>query len=173
VIKVGDASKLEGFEYPEQLKGAWFYYVFFENHPLADIDGICCIYFNDKYPSGSVYTGKYILNDYPDAYSSWRKPDEDGNVKSDRVLVSPILRNKGIAIAGGAYGMTMLKNIFNKTVYHASGSEFANKAYASAAEIANLPKYDNPGIDIGIHMKKDFFDQPVFPYVFFGRRVVE
>jgi hypothetical protein len=173
VIKVVDTSNFKGFEYPEKLKGAWFYYVFFEDHPFEDIDGICCIYFNDRYPSGSVCTGDYILNEYPEAYATWGKPDKDGNVKSGRTLVSPILRNSGLAIAGGAYGMTMLKYLFNKTIYHGSGSEFANKAYASAAEIANLPKYENPGIEEGVHMQKDLFDQPIYPYVFFGKRVSE
>jgi hypothetical protein len=173
VIRVIDTSNFNGFEYPEQLKGAWFYYVFFENHPNKNIDGICCIYFNDRYPSGSVCVGDHILNDYPDAYSSWTKPDEDGNVKSARVLVSPILRGKGIAKAGGAYGMTMLRDIFGKTVIHDSGNELSYKAYAGAAKIANLPMFKNTKIEDGFHMSKEFFDQPIYPYVFFGRRASE
>lgn len=173
MIKVVDTSNFDEFEYPEKLKGAWFYYVFFKQHPLADIDGICCVYFNDKYPSGSVCTGDYILNDYPDAYSTWSKPDKDGKVKSAKTLVSPVLRNNGIAIAAGAYGMKMLQYVFNKTVHHISGSEFANKAYASASEIANLPKSENPKVEKGVHMNEKFFDHPVYPYVMFGKRVSE
>jgi hypothetical protein len=173
VIRVVDTSNFKGLQYPKELNGAWFYYVFFENHPISNIDGISCIYFNDKYPSGSICTGEYLLNDYPDAYSSWGKPDEDGNVKSGRILVSPILRGQGVATAGLAYGIKMLKEVFNKTIVHSAGSEIGNKTYSSAAEIASLPKYENVGIDEGIHMKKDFFDQPVYPYVFFGRRVSE
>ena len=171
MIKVVDTSNFKGLGYPKELNGAWLYYVFFKNHPLSDIDGIGCIYFNDRYPSGSVCTGEYLLNDYPDAYSSWGIPDENGNVKSDRILVSPILREKGIATAGLAYGVKMLKEVFNKTIVHSAGSEIGNRVYSSASEIANLPKYENVGIDVGVHMKKEFFDQPVYPYVFFGRRV--
>lgn len=173
MIKVADSSKLKGFEYPKELDGAWFYYVFFKEDTGIKIDGICCIYFNDKHPSGSVLTGDYVLNDYPDAYSSWGKPDKDGNVKSARVFVSPILRGKGIAKAGGAYGMTMLKDIFGKTVVHDSGNELSYKAYAGAAKIANLPIFKNTKIEDGFHMQKEFFDQPVYPHVFFGRRVSE
>lgn len=170
MIYLTDASKFEGFKYPEQLNGAWFYYVFFENHPNK-IDGICCIYFNDKHPSGSVFTGKYILNEYPDAYSTWGQPDEDGNVESGRAFVSPVLRNRGIAIAAGAYGMKMLKDFFNKTVNHLSGNEIANKSYSSAAKLVGLPKFENPELAEGFHMTEEYFSQPVYPYVFFGKRV--
>lgn len=173
MIRVVDISNLKNFEYPEQIKGAWFYYVFFENHPSKNIDGICSIYFNDKYPSGSVCVGDYILNDYPDAYSSWTKPDKDGYVKSARTFVSPILRGKGIAKTGGAYGMAMLRDVFGKTVIHESGPEIGNMAYLAAAKFGNLPIFKDTKIEEGFHMGKQFYEQPVYPYVFFGRRACE
>ena len=171
MIEVIDTSHLKKREYPEQLNGAWFYYVFFKNHPNPSIGGICCVYFNNRYPSGSVCTGEYILNDYPDAYSVWGPGDENGNVPSGRVFVSPILRGIGVAIATGAYGMRMLKDVFGKTIYHLGGSEFGNRAYVSAAKIGDLPEMENLEVAEGFHMNKEYFDQPIYPYMFFGKRV--
>jgi hypothetical protein len=76
-------------------------------------------------------------------------------------------------MAAGAYGMKMLKDFFNKTVNHLSGNEAANRSYSSAAKLVGLPKFENPELAEGFHMREDYFDQPIHPYVFFGRRVSE
>jgi hypothetical protein len=169
MVRVVDTSGFKELEYPEQLSGSWFYYVLFENHPNPDISGISCIYFNDKYPSGSVCMGRHLLNDYPDAYCVLGKFDDEGNMATGRMFVAPPLRQQGVASAGVAYGVRMIGYLFNKEVVHSYGSEIGNKTYAAAAEIGKL-SFDGAEIEEGFHMKKEYFDQPVHPYIFFGRR---
>jgi hypothetical protein len=59
LIKVLNTSSFKELDYPSELKGSWFYYVFFKNHKT--LGGIVCVYFNEKYPSGSVCVGDYII----------------------------------------------------------------------------------------------------------------
>jgi GNAT superfamily N-acetyltransferase len=165
LIRVLDTSGFKELEYPEELKGSWFYYVFFENH--SSLDGIACVYFNDKYPSGSVCVGDYILNDYPDIYATWKKIDEFKNVVADRMLVSPILRKRGIGKSSLYYGAQVLKYMFDKNLVHEYGSEAGNRLYTAAFK-------DNPvetaAQEESLDLREEFFDQPIEPYVFFGKR---
>jgi GNAT superfamily N-acetyltransferase len=166
MITVLDSLKLKDLEYPKELKGSWFYYVFFTDHPT--LNGIVCVYFNDKYPSGSVCIGDYILNDYPDIYGTWKNDDGAGNIVSHRMSVSPLLRNKGIGKAALLYGAQVLKHMFNKNFTHEYGSEIGNKLYSSAFGAENA---GNPEVGHSLDLREDFFDQPAYPHIFFGRRV--
>lgn len=166
MIKVLNPSSFKELKYPEELEGSWFYYVFFKNHKT--LDGMACVYFNDKYPSGSVCVGEYILNDYPDIYATWKKEDDFKNIMTDRMLVSPVLRKKGIGKSSLHYGSKVLKQIFNKNLVHEYGSEIGNKMYSSAFKIDNV--YNTP-VEQTIDLREEFFDQPAYPYVFFGKRV--
>lgn len=161
-----DISGFKELEYPKELKGSWFYYVFLKDHP--EIDGIACVYFNDKKPSGSIYVGEHILNDYPDVYATWGKEDKDLNVIANRMLVSKNIRNYGIGKASLLYGGKCLKILFNKTLTHVYGSEAGNKLYSSAF---NVDPIEDTSVEQAIDLREDFFDQPIYPYVFFGRRV--
>lgn len=161
-----DTSSFKELEYPKELDGAWVYYVFFKNH--KDLGGIVCAYFNDKYPSGSVYVGDKILNDYPDVYGTWKKEDEFSNIVMDRVSVSPVLRQKGIGRAAVFYGARVLELYFNKNVLHTYGSSIGNRLYSSAFNVSNVE--DTP-VETALDLREDLFDQPIYPYVFFGRRV--
>jgi hypothetical protein len=167
MIRVLDTSRFKQLEYPEDLKGSWFYYVFFENHKT--LDGICCVYFNDKYPSGSVCVGDYILNDYPDVYATWKKKDSDGNILTDRMAVSPNLREMGIGKTSLYYGANALKYLFDRNLIHEYGSEIGNRMYSAAFDTDNVE--DTP-VENAIDLKEQFFDQPAYPYVFFGKRIV-
>jgi GNAT superfamily N-acetyltransferase len=167
MLKVIDTSSFKELEYPKELFGAWVYYVFFKNH--KSLGGIVCAYFNDKHPSGSVYVGEYILNDYPDVYGTWKKDNEFGKIVMDRVAVSPILRGKGVGKSAVYYGAKILEHFFNKTVSHEYGSQIGNKLYTSAFN-TNLVK-DTP-IEGSIDLREEFFDQPAHPYIFFGKRAV-
>lgn len=167
MIRVLDTSEFKELEYPEELKGSWVYYVFFKNHKT--LGGIVCAYFNNKYPSGSVFVGDHILNDYPDVYGTWKKDDEFGKIVMDRVAVSPILRNRGIGRAAVYYGAKILEHFFNKKVAHEYGSEIGNRLYSSAFKTNNVK--DTP-VEETIDLREHFFDQPAYPYVFFGKRVV-
>lgn len=166
MISILDTSGFKELEYPEELKGSWFYYVFFKDH--GSLGGIVCVYFNDKYPSGSVCVGGYMLNDYPDIYGTWKKDDEFGNILSDRLSVSPILRKKGIGKVALFYGAQALKYLFNKNFVHEYGSPIGNKIYSSAFNVE--PIQDTP-VEETIDLREEFFDQPAYPYVFFGKRV--
>lgn len=159
-----DTSVSEELKYPEELKGSWMYYVFFNDK--RPIDGVCLVYFNDNYPSGSIYVGDYILNDYPDVYATWKKRDDSGDIFTDKMHVSPLYRNKGIGKAALAYGSKSLKLLFNKNLIHKQGTESGNRMYASALDSENIAS------EKAVEVKQEFFEQPIDPYIFFGKRVV-
>lgn len=165
-----DTSKFKDLEWPKELEGGWLHIVLFKDHPNPNVDGIGSLYVNDKYPSGSVFIGDQILNDYPDGYATIRKLDDSEGFATGRIFVSPPLRQKGIATAATAYSFKIMNYLFNKNVVHLSGSEIANKAVLNAAKIGNFD-FEKADVEEGFHMKKEFFEQPVYPYVFFGRRV--
>jgi hypothetical protein len=167
VIRLLDTSEFKELEYPEELKGSWFYYVFFKEHKT--LDGICCVYFNNKHMSGSVLVGEYIPNDYPDVYATWKRADVFGNILTDRMAVSPILRKMGIGKTSLSYGAKVLKYMFSKNLIHEYGSEIGNKMYSSAFKVNNVK---NTSVEETIDLRDQFFDQPAYPYVFFGKRVV-
>jgi hypothetical protein len=168
LIKVLNTSSFKELDYPSELKGSWFYYVFFKNHKT--LGGIVCVYFNEKYPSGSVCVGDYILNDYPDIYGTWKIDDEFGNILSDRMSVSPILRQKGIGKVALFYGAQALKYLFNKNFIHEYGSELGNKLYSSAF---NVEPIEDTKVEEAIDLAEHFFDQPIHPSVFFGKKVLK
>jgi GNAT superfamily N-acetyltransferase len=157
------------FEQPKELEGSWGHVVFFKDHPNPNLDGIGSLYFNDKYPSGSLFVGDYILNDYPDVYITMRKLDDE-TYASGRIFVSPHLRKRGIATAVTIYCFHLMKNAFNKKISHLSGSEVANKAVTNASNITNFD-FGTAEEEGSFNMRKEFFEQPLSPYVFFGRRV--
>lgn len=167
MIEVLNTSNFKELVYPEELKGSWVYYVFFKDHKT--LDGICCIYFNDKYPSGFVCIGDYILNDYPDVYATWKKEDGQKNIFTDRMLVSPILREKGIGKTSLYYGSKVLRYLFGKNLVHEYGSEIGNKMYSSAFKVNNV---ENTPVEQTVDLREQFFIQPAHPYIFFGKRVV-
>lgn len=168
MIEVLNTSNFKELVYPDELKGSWMYYVFFKNHPT--LDGICCVYFNDRYASGSVCLGNYILNDYPDVYATWKKEDSVGNIFTDRMLVSPTLRKKGIGKISLLYGSKILKTLFSKNLVHEYGNEIGNKMYSSAFKTDNVA---NTSAEQAIDLREQFFDQPAYPHIFFGKRVIE
>jgi hypothetical protein len=163
-----DTSGFKELEYPEELKGSWMYYIFFEDK--RPIDGVCLVYFNDTHPSGSIYVGDYILNDYPDVYATWKKRDESGDIFTDKMNVSPLYRNKGIGKAALAYGSASLKLLFNKNLIHKQGTEIGNKMFESALNSDNSKHY---AVQNAVEVKEELFDQPTDPYIFFGKRVVK
>lgn len=161
-----DTSRFEELAYPKELRGSWFYYVFFDSHPT--LSGIVCVYFNDKYPSGTVLIGEYLLNDYPDVYLTWKKDDTFGNVMADRVLVSPSLRMNGIGRSSIVYIEKSLKHLFKKTLKYDYGSDIGNRLWSSAFRINNV---EDTKVEKKIDLIEDSFDQPAYPHIFFGRRV--
>jgi hypothetical protein len=167
MVTLLDTSDFKEISCPEEIKGAWFYYVFFKNHP--NLGGICCVYLNDKYPSGSVCIGDYILNDYPDIYSVWKNDDINNALISERFFVSPVLRNKGLGKAALYYGGKVIEHLTKKKLIRTSSiNNAANRLFSSAFDVELTKITVNPE-DPGF--REEFFDQPIYPYVFFGKRV--
>lgn len=166
-----DIVDTSAFEHPKELEGSWMHVVFFKDHPNPNVDGIGYLYFNDKYPSGSLFVGDYIINDYPDGYLTMRKLDDE-TYASGRIFISPHLRKRGIASAATVYCFYLMKHGFNKKIAHLSGTDIANKAVVNASKIINVD-LGTAETEQGFNMRKEFFEQPVYPYVFFGRRVSE
>jgi GNAT superfamily N-acetyltransferase len=164
-----DVVDTSAFDHPEELKGSWMHVVFFKDHPNPNVDGIGYLYFNDKYPSGSLFVGDYILNDYPDGYLTMRKVDDE-TYASGRIFISPHLRKRGIATAATIYCFYLMKHGFNKKIVHLSGSEVANKAVTNASKSINFD-FGTAKTEEQSYLKKELFDQPVYPYIFFGRRI--
>ena len=167
MVTVLDTSDFKEILNLEAVQGIWFHYVFFENH--KDLGGICCVYINDKYPSGSECIGEHIPNDYPDIYSTWTNDYEKDALVAERFFVSPILRNKGLAKATLLYGAKVLEHITKKKLLPPEhGNNAGNQLMSSTLDL-------DPTImstsDEGLDLKQQFFDQPVYPYVFFGKRV--
>jgi GNAT superfamily N-acetyltransferase len=163
-----DTSEFKELEYPEELAGSWVNYVFFDHQ--KPIDGIAIVYFNDKYPSGSVYVSDYILNDYPDVYATWKKRDDSGDVFTDRMFVSPLYRNTGVGTAALSYGSKSLKTLFNKNLQHKYGPENGNRLFAHALNIDRIE--NDASVQETVGLAKEFYDQPIDPYIFFGKRVL-
>jgi GNAT superfamily N-acetyltransferase len=162
-----DTSSFKELEYPEELKPGWVNYVFFDHK--NQIDGIAIVYFNDRYPSGSVYVSDYILNDYPGVYATWKKSGDSGDVLTDRMYVSPLYRNTGVGKAALAYGSKCLKLLFNRNLDHKYGPKSGNRLFASAL---NTEPVEDTSVEKMVDLKEEFFDQPIDPYIFFGRRVI-
>jgi len=160
-------SKLDGENYPKELEGSWMYFVFFNNH--VKLDGICCVYFNNKFSSGTICVGDSILNDYPDIYATWNKPDANGVIVSDRMSVSLHLRKKGLGSASLQVGAKILKENFNKTLTHNHGSLAGNNLWKSAFGSSNT---EDLSAENNLDLQDIYFDQPAHPHVFFGKRVV-
>lgn len=154
-------------KYPKELAGSWTSFIFFDSHPK--LDGICCIYFNDKFPSGTICIGNVILNDYPDIYATWNKPDSNLNIVSDRMSVSKHLRKKGLGKISLQFGAEVLREVFDKNLTHNYGSMPGNKLWKSAFGNSDL---EDLSIDLHPDLQEEHFDQPAMPYIFFGKRVV-
>jgi hypothetical protein len=164
-IKVLNTLDFKEIEKPKILEGSWSYCVFFKNHPT--LDGIACLYFNNKYPNGYFCVGDYILNDYPDVYATWKKDKESGKIITDRMWVSPIIRKKGIGKAALFWGAQSLQYMFDKKLVHEYGNEIGNKLYVSAF---NVDSVESTKSEDTIDLREEFFNQPAYPYVFFGKR---
>ena len=162
-----DYQTTTNIKYPKELSGSWTNFVFFDNH--SKLDGICCIYFNDRFPSGTICTSNTLFNDYPDIYATWNKPDSDRHIVSDRMSVSKHLRKNSLGKISLQFGATVLKEMFNKTLTHNYGSMSGNKLWKSA--FGNL-ELEDLSLDLHPDLQEPYFDQPALPYLFFGKRVV-
>lgn len=164
MIKV-DRSKYIDTAYPEVLKGSWIYFAFPKNNP--NFDGLCQVYFNNKYESGSIFYGDYLLNDYPECYATWGKPDENMDVIGDRSFVKKELRKTGVGTALMIEGFHFLKYMGKNLKLYPTTSTPGRKLWAKATgEELDATGEDNSEYSIEIQN----FEHMLYPDIFFYKK---
>lgn len=148
--------------WPEELAGSWFCFTKLENHPI--LAGICAVYFNDSYPSGTITVSNYILDQYPDIYATWHS---DG--KSNRMFVSPKLRKKGKGKAALIVGDQFVSWFFETELHYAYGQNengdfLLNGAYSLNKKIKDKNVDDSTMFD---------FRDPAYPIIHFDKRFIK
>lgn len=99
---------LEFDQYPEELLNSWILVTLFDEKNY--LGGVCSLYINNKFPSGTIIFSEFIDNDFPDAYVSWEK-----NGKFNRIYCSPKYRKSGVVTTLGAVARTLV--YFKTKVY--------------------------------------------------------
>lgn len=148
-------------EYPEALKGSWWVFTYLDDHPV--LAGICSIYFNDKYPSGTVIISNYVLDQYPDLYATW-----DKQVNVNKSFVSPKLRKNGKGKTALMVGDKILKFTGNTLQYrfgdHQNGDFLVKGTYSLDKKIEERVVDDSVMFD---------FRDPVYPVIHFDKRFLK
>ncbi len=148
-------------EYPKELSGSWFCFTKIEGHPI--LAGMCAVYFNDEYPSGTIIVSNYVLDQYPDIYATW-----DKDYMSNRMFVSPKLRKSGKGKNALIVGDQFIKFLGNELQYsygdHENGDFLFNGAYSLNKKNEN--KYVN---DLNMF---DFRDS-AYPLIHFDKRFIK
>lgn len=147
--------------YPEELGGSWFCITFLPDHPI--LDGIACVYFDNKYPTGSVIFSEKVLNKYPDIYATW-----DKDIYADRMFVSHKYRNQNIGSAALNFGARVLLSKGKELKYYPNGFTPGNSLWKSAfgdVIVGGVDQENSP-------TDEEFFEQPIYPNIFFYKREV-
>lgn len=165
-------NKEEGFgDWPSKLDGWWMHFAFLNDNPK--FGGICQCYFNNKRESGTISYSNYMLNDYPDAYGTWKKQEDISLILADRVWLREDLRGKKI-------GPSLLFEIMkffeymkkqasiDKTSsihgYNIWNDAFGNK-YGDKSYLLNRD-------DSSFNIREETYEQPIYPSIFFYKREV-
>lgn len=122
-------------KYPESLKNSWVLITIFDEK--NNLGGVCSLYINNKFPTGSIIISKKIYNDYPDAYITF---DKDGSF--NRIYTRREYRKSGI--------MKYLGNIL-KTIMFAKYGLHINTAKTHNLEGHEVMK---SGINLALNMKE-------------------
>jgi hypothetical protein len=89
-----DGVKLANFSsFPKELGNMWLSFYKFKNHGM--LHAVVCMYQNDLYPPGTIVESPYMYNDYPDAYSVYRKMNDDKIFIGTRIYTNPEFRGNG------------------------------------------------------------------------------
>lgn len=158
---INSSFKIKLEEYPKELTGSWFNFTILEDHPI--LAGICSVYFNETYPSGTIVVSEKIINQYPDIYATW-----DKNYRAGRMFVSPKLRKNGKAKKALLIGDEFIRFLGNDLSYsygnHPNG-DFLIKGTYSLNKNVNETKVD----DLNMF---DFRD-PAYPVIHFDKRFIK
>lgn len=148
-------------QYPEELSGSWFCFTQIDDHPI--LAGICSVYFNNNYPSGTMLVSNYILDEYPDIYATW-----DKDYMSNKMFVSPKLRKSGKGKNALIVGDQFIKFLGNELKYiygdHNNGDFLFKGAYSLSKEIEEKPVDDFQMFD---------FRDPAYPLIHFDKRFID
>ncbi len=148
-------------KYPEELKGSWFNFTNIKDHPI--LAGICSVYFNDLYPSGTIIFSDYIINEYPEIYATW-----DKDYMSNKMFVSPKFRKSKKGKSALLVGDEVLKFFGNELRYrygdHNNGDFLFNGAYSLDKENKNKVVDDLDMFD---------FRDPAYPIIHFDKRFIK
>jgi len=79
--------------FPVELKNSWILIHKFKNNPHYSY--LFSMYHNDDYPRGTVVVSPYIYHKYPDIYSLYNHPNDDGIYYGVRASVNPQYRGQG------------------------------------------------------------------------------
>lgn len=81
---------------PDQLKGSWIHITKVD---LIKINYVIGVYFNNKYPEGTIVISDMMPVEYPDMYATVNK-----NLITERVYITPSYRKKGLLAVFGLVG---------------------------------------------------------------------
>lgn len=147
-------------KYPGELDGSWFCFTLIKDHPM--LAGICSVYFNDQYPSGTMVVSNYIIDKYPDIYATW-----DKDYMSNKMFVSPKIRKTGKGKNALIVGDEFIKFLGNELRYsygeNRNGDFLVNGAYLLNKKIDNKKVDDFEMFD---------FRDPAYPVIHFDKRFI-
>lgn len=104
---------------PDQLKGSWIHITKVD---LKMVNYVIGVYFNNKYPEGTIIISDMIPSEYPDMYATVNK-----NSITERVYITPNYRKKGLLAVFGLIGRFVFYQYLNMTVDVSFDSSEKNK----------------------------------------------
>lgn len=147
--------------YPKELFGSWFCFTKLENHPI--LAGMCAVYFNDKYPSGTLIVSTCIVDQYPDIYATW-----DKDYTATRMFVSPKLRKSGKGKNALIVGDQFIKFLGNEL--HSAYGEHENGDFLLNGAYFLDKKNENKYVD---DLNMFDFRDPAYPLIHFDKRFIK
>lgn len=150
---------------PDELKGSW---VHITKVDLLNVSHVIGVYFNNKYPEGTIVISDMIPSEYPDLYATVNKSSI-----TERVYITPKLRKKGLLAVFGLIGRFIFYKYLGMTVDISFDSskknEKAMKIFKSTLneKIEYFPEEKKSAISVyDINPPRD----PVYPNVWHEHR---
>jgi hypothetical protein len=158
---INESFKIKLKVYPKELAGSWFNFTIIEDHPI--LAGICSVYFDNLYPSGTIVISEKIINKYPDIYATW-----DKNYRASRMFVSPKLRKSGKGKNALLIGDEFIRFLGNDLLYsygnNPNGDFLVKGAYSLKKDIDEIKVNDSDMFD---------FRDPAYPVIHFDKRFIK
>jgi hypothetical protein len=150
---------------PDQLKGSW---VHVSKVDLSKVNYVIGVYFNDRYPEGTIVMSDMIPSEYPDMYATVNKDSI-----TERVYITPNYRKKGLLAVFGLIGRFIFYKYLDMTVDVSYDSSEKNKKAMNIfkstlnEKIEEFPEEKKSSISVfDINPPRD----PVYPNVWHEHR---